>query len=95
MANTIEGWRHLDKANGTDVHVRWHDETYGNKYCYLNIDKLNLLDGVEWVCPTDIYDESDSDEFRKCRMYTVHKRRAFSHNNLKFIKATPWDLYKL
>lgn len=32
MANTIEGYRCLDKSKGTDINVVNHDESYINKY---------------------------------------------------------------
>lgn len=51
MCNTIEGWRQLDKANGTDKYISMHDEAYYNKYMYLHKDEVLSLEAKIYLCP--------------------------------------------
>ena len=51
MCNTIEGWRHLDKANGNEKHVRMHDEAYYNKYMSMHEHETKHLLAKNYLCP--------------------------------------------
>ena len=88
MANTIEGWRHLDKANGNDKYVPWHDETYLNRYYYENRDKLNVLNGVIYAFPCDV---GNIELFNQCKIYTRSKKDILQN----FRPSHSSDLYNL
>lgn len=89
IANTIEGWRHIDKANNADQYVPWHDESYCQKYLYLYKDIVNFLEGKVYLCPSTF---SCADT---AKIVLTNKKEYFAENNLTFVRSRPQDLYTL
>lgn len=54
MCHFIESSRHYDAYHGFDKYIKWHDETYYNKYINTlvkkNPDSINILDGKKYLC---------------------------------------------
>lgn len=54
MCRFIESARNFDLYYGYDRYIKWHDETYYNKYINTltkkNCDAINILDGKKYLC---------------------------------------------
>jgi len=74
MCYYIESCRNYDLFYGYDRYIKWHDETYYNKYINTliktNTDKINILDGKVYLCS---WLKSLSEYRKTCKMLLTSK----------------------
>lgn len=91
LANTIEGWRCLDKACGLDQYVVNHDEAYFNRYVEEHMHEFNILNGKQYLC----WETNFPDVENARKMILASKAKVFQKHSEKLQSNNTKDLYLL
>lgn len=83
MISYIESCRYYDLYYGYDKYVKWHDETYYNKYINILIrkepNKINILSGKMYLCTW----LPELEKYQSmCKMFLLHKNYFWKKKNL-------------